>query len=146
MTFPVATVNTVPKCGACGRSTFGRWAHEDLNSDLICDGCGADLLAYGWTTGVIPPLNLVVQGDTPTNLSSTATWTDNPNADTTDMRWRFREFGLPTQTPWITVSPATSPTVFGPTPGLGVVEVEVRSVHLGVAGPWSAPVFAAVTP
>ena len=45
MTLPIATVDTQPFCGACGWDA----SLQDMHTDLICDACGADLTAYGFT-------------------------------------------------------------------------------------------------
>ncbi len=49
MTLPIASVNTKPYCGSCGWEVNQAFPHGDRNSDLFCDSCGADLIAYGFT-------------------------------------------------------------------------------------------------
>ena len=49
MTLPIAAVSTCPFCGSCGHMvTFNASSTGDLESDLLCDACGADLIAYGF--------------------------------------------------------------------------------------------------
>ena len=45
MALPITEVDTQPFCGACG---WDAEAH-DLGTDLVCDACGADLKAFGFT-------------------------------------------------------------------------------------------------
>jgi hypothetical protein len=57
MTLPIAAVSTFPFCGSCGHMvTFNASSTGDLGSDLLCDACGADLIAYGFVvpTGATP--------------------------------------------------------------------------------------------
>lgn len=135
MTFPVAGVDTVPYCGACGRETVGPWAYEDLNNDAICDGCGADLLAFGWA-GLLPPAGLVVEADLPIAGWFTASFGENPGSDTTDLRWRINNGA------WTEIIDSGSPeSVDAGGTTNDKVDVQARSVANGVDGPWSVVVF-----
>ena len=134
MTFPVTTVHTVPYCGSCGRETFGPWAFEDLASDLICDGCGADLLAFGWA-GLIPPVIASVVGDTPLAGDVSVTFTADPGADSTDLR-----YGVNVDPDTIITGVTSVYVLLQATSGAvstDKVSVQLRSVVNTVPGPWS---------
>lgn len=130
MTFPIAEVNTVPNCGACGWTVGG--LYPDLNGDAICDACGADLLAFGFA-GLFPPEDLAAVGG---SLQVTFTWTEAP--DTSDIRYQI-DGGVQ-----VIESPVTSPHVVVAAAG-ETVSGEVRTVLSGVDGPWSAPESAVAT-
>jgi hypothetical protein len=136
MTFPVATVDSKPYCGACGWNTYSVTSlHVDIHQDLICDSCGSDLLAFGWTVGHVPPTVFTVQGDTPLALQATFAWIVQPLADTTDLQWRVNV------DPWNLESAATTPHVeTGPFTSGDKIEGQVRSVNGGTPGPWSVSV------
>ena len=73
MTLPIAEVSTFPFCGSCGHMvTFEASSTGDLASDLLCDACGADLIAFGFVVptgatpgipGVLTPATAVVPYD-----------------------------------------------------------------------------------
>lgn len=69
MTFP----DTRPYCGQCG------WAPDnsglgDIDADLICDSCGADLSLYGFTSGPPPlPTGYFVAADSSGALNNITT-------------------------------------------------------------------------
>jgi hypothetical protein len=137
MTLPVSGVVTVPFCGSCGRETFGEWSSEDLAADLICDSCGADLLAYGWTAGLLPPTNVAITTDDPGVGDFQVTFVENASADTNTVQYRL-DGGA-----WITDAFATSPhDVLGPFAASTFVEVQVKSIEGGVSGPWTTIVSA----
>lgn len=115
---------TAPYCRACGWDFVNS---PDRAADDVCDSCGDDLTNSG-AGGVAPPTALLA---TAGSLQVTFTWTDNPEADTTDFRHQT-DGGV-----FTLVSPDTSPTVV--VAGAGeVVSGQVRSVIGGFAGPWSA--------
>jgi hypothetical protein len=130
MTFPVSTVVTVPYCGSCGREPFGEWSETDLAADLICDSCGADLLAYGWTAGILTPTGVVLSEDDPGFGDVSVTFVANVGADTTDIQYRF-DGGL-----WTFDDDVTSVYVISGAASGALVETQLRSVESGVAGPW----------
>ena len=100
MTFPSPQVITVPFCGACGWDVF----EHNLNDDLFCDACGADLVAYGFFP--LPPFRVATDNTVPGQVEFG--WTENPRADETESRWRL-DFGT-----WSAWEPDDSPTlVFG---------------------------------
>jgi hypothetical protein len=137
MTFPVSTVVTVPYCGSCGREPFGEWSNTDLAADLICDSCGADLLAYGWTAGLIPPTAVAITTDDPGVGDFQVTFVENAGADTNTVQYRL-DGGA-----WVTDALATSPhDVLGPFAAETFVEVQVKSIEGGVSGPWTEIVSA----
>jgi hypothetical protein len=137
MTFPIAGVVTVPFCGSCGRETLGPFAHEDLAADLICDGCGADLLAYGWTAGLLPPTTVAIATDDPGVGDFQVTFVENAGADTNTVQYRINGGA------WVTDALATSPhDVLGPFAVSSFVEVQVKSIDGGVSGPWTTIVSA----
>lgn len=73
MTLPIAEVSTFPFCGSCGYMvTNPTTSTGDLGTDLFCDACGADLIAYGFVVatgatpgipGVLTPATAVVPYD-----------------------------------------------------------------------------------
>lgn len=130
MTFPITEVNTVPWCGSCGREPFGPPQHTELNQDLVCDGCGQDLLAYGWTAGLLQPTGVVLSEDDPGFGDVSVTFVANVSADTTDIQYRFNG-GL-----WTLDDDVTSVYVISGAPAGAKVDVQLRSVHLGVEGSW----------
>jgi hypothetical protein len=137
MTFPIAGVVTVPFCGSCGREILGPFAHEDLAADLICDGCGADLLAYGWTAGLLPPTAVSIATDLPGVGDFQVTFTENAGADTNTVQYRIDRGA------WVTDALATSVhDVLGPFAASSFVEVQVKSIESGVSGPWTTIVSA----
>lgn len=111
---------TYPFCGSCG------WDFtENLNNDIFCDSCGADLRLFV-DAGQIPPEDLVAVGGAG---DVTFTWTPNAGADSTESR------SIRTQVPvWTDWLADTSPTVIVADPGETVC-LEVRSVVNGVPGP-----------
>ena len=130
MTAPVTSVSTPPYCGACGKDILGPHAREDLNADLICDSCGADLLAFGWAPYVPPPVTLL-EPDTPLALDVSVTFTATVGADSTDLRHRA-DGGA-----WTVVTGVTSVHVISPAGTTGqTIDVELRSVVNGLAGSW----------
>ena len=134
MTFPIAEVNTVPYCGSCGRETFGPPSFEDLAKDLVCDGCGADLLAFGWA-GLIPPTALSLSGDDPLAGDVSVTFVADPGADSTDLRYGVNVDPVTVVTGVTSVYvllQATSGAV-----STDKVSVQLRSVVNAVPGPWS---------
>ena len=124
MTFPIAEVSTYPFCGSCGRETYGPPVFTDLANDLVCDGCGADLLAFGYAA-TVPPTALLA---TPGSLQVTFTWTANPGADSTESRSKVAANA------WSAWATDTSPTVVVAAAGETVL-FEVRSIVNGVPGP-----------
>ena len=134
MTFPVSTVHTVPYCGSCGRETLGPWAYEDLAKDLICDGCGADLLAFGWA-GLIPPTALSLSGDDPLAGDVSVTFVADPGADSTDLRWGVNVDPVTVITGVTSVFVLTE-VVTGAV-STDKVSIQLRSVVNAVPGPWS---------
>ena len=63
MTLPIAEVSTFPFCGSCGHMvTNPATSTGDLGTDLYCDACGADLIAFGFVvaTGVTPGIPSVL--------------------------------------------------------------------------------------
>jgi hypothetical protein len=137
MTFPIAGVVKVPYCGSCARETFGPDQHVDLAADLICDGCGADLLAYGWTAGLLQPTDVAITTDDPGVGDFQVTFVENAGADTNTVQYRL-DGGA-----WITDALATSPhDVLGPFAAETFVEVQVKSIEGGVSGPWTEIVSA----
>ena len=124
MTFPIAEVSTYPFCGSCARETYGPYAFEDLADDLVCDGCGADLLAFGFAAS-IPPTDLLA---TPGSLQVTFTWTANTAADSTESRSKVAANA------WTAWTTDTSPTIVVAGAGETVL-FEVRSIVNGVPGP-----------
>jgi hypothetical protein len=130
MTFPYSTIVKVPWCGGCGREIFGPYAHEDIAADLICDGCGQDLLAYGWTAGMLTPTVVSLSEDDPAFGSISVTFTANVAGDSTDVQYRI-DGGL-----WVLDETVTSVYVITGVPAGALVEVQLRSVDGGVAGPW----------
>jgi hypothetical protein len=130
MTFPVAGVVTVPYCGSCGRETFGPDQNEDLADDLVCDSCGADLLAFGWTAGMLAPTGVVLSEDDPLFGDVSVTFVANVGGDSTDIQYRING-GL-----WILDETVTSVYEINDVPVDGFVETQLRSVDGGVAGPW----------
>jgi hypothetical protein len=109
----------------------------DLAADLICDGCGADLLAYGWTAGLLPPTTVAIATDDPGVGDFQVTFVENANADTNTVQYRL-DGGV-----WITDALATSPhDVLGPFAASTFVEVQVKSIDGGVSGPWTTIVSA----
>ena len=139
MTFPIVEVNTVPYCGACGRETFGPPTHEDLAKDLICDGCGADLLAFGWG-GFVPPADLAVSCDDPGAGQVTVTWTTDVSSTTDDILVGDNV------DPDTIDQGVTSPKVIGVFAGGNKITVQVRSLVNGFPGPWSQPVACTLAP
>jgi hypothetical protein len=139
MTYPIAAVDTKPYCGACGWKPFSLGHVYDLHADLICDACGADLLAYGWLIGHAPPEVFDVSGDTPLAGQASFAWVPDPFADTTDLQWRVDDGA------WTLVSPATSIHVeTGPFGSGDKISGQVRSVKNGTPGPWSVIVSDAI--
>ena len=138
MTFPVASVNTVPYCGSCGRQPFQGSVATDLHEDLICDGCGADLLAFGWA-GFSPPA-AVLSCDDPGAGQVTVTFTENPQADSTDMLVGDNV------DPDTIQAGVTSPVVIGPFTAGNKITVQLRSVVSGFPGPWGTPVACTLAP
>ena len=136
MTVPITEVNTVPYCGACGWVPFNfNHGRTDLYQDLVCDACGADLLAYGWTAGLIPPVLTSVVGDTPLAGDVSVTFVANVSADTTDLR-----YGVNVEPNTIITGVTSVYVLLQATSGAvstDKVAIQIRSVHLGVAGPWS---------
>jgi hypothetical protein len=73
MTLPIAEVSTFPFCGACGNMvTNPASSVGDIGTDLYCDACGADLIAFGFVVatgatpgspGVLTPATSVVPYD-----------------------------------------------------------------------------------
>ena len=118
---------TFPFCRACGwHVTTISFQYPDRAADDICDSCGDDLLESGFAAAEPPTALLATAG----SLQVTFTWTDNPDADSTDFRHQT-DGGA-----FTLVSPDTSPTVV--VAGAGeVVSGQVRSVLNGVAGAWS---------
>jgi len=111
---------TAPFCGACGWD----FVRVNTNNDIFCDSCGADLRRF-LIIGLIPPLDL---GAVPTDTDVTFSWTDNPEADSTEYQ---------TQTdvdPWTDWAPAVSPIVLVGPPGTRFC-IRVRSVLDGDPGP-----------
>lgn len=133
MTFPIAAVQTVPYCGACGRETLGPYAHADLHDDLICDGCGADLLAFGWA-GLIPPTGVSLSGDDPLAGDVSVTFVAEPGADSTDLRYGVNVDPVTVITGVTSVYVLTQATTGAVS--TDKVSVELRSVVNGVPGPW----------
>lgn len=111
---------TYPFCGSCG------WDfRENLNDDVFCDACGADLRRF-ISAGQLPPEDLVA---TPSETDVSFEFTENPGADTTE--YRSITTAAPTWTAW---APAVSPIVIAAPPG-DTVCIEVRSVVSGTPGP-----------
>ena len=134
MTFPIAEVNTVPYCGSCGRETLGPPSFEDLHSDLVCDGCGADLLAFGWA-GLVPPTGLSLSGDDPLAGDVSVTFVADPGADTTDLR-----YGVNVDPDTIITGVTSVYVLLQATSGAvstDKVSIQLRSVVGGILGPWS---------
>jgi hypothetical protein len=116
---------TTPFCRSCGWDFV---AFPNLDDDFRCDACGDDLRG-SLTVGVLdPPTSLSAAGG---SLDVTFTWTDEPSADTTDLRHQT-DGGA-----WTTIVSDTSPAVIVAADG-EVVNGQVRSVTSGVTGPWSA--------
>lgn len=115
-------VLTYPFCGSCG------WDFtENLNDDVFCDACGADLNLFV-DPGQIPPADLVA---TPGAGDISFAFTPNPGADSTEFR------SIQTSAPvWTAWSPAVSPEVIAGAPGETIC-IEVRSVVAGTPGPAS---------
>ena len=139
MTFPIAEVQTVPFCGSCGRETFGPYAHEDLAADLVCDGCGADLLAFGWA-GLAPPVDTSTsaEADTPLAGDVSVTFVADPGADSTDLR-----YGVNVDPVTVITGVTSVYVLLAATSGAvstDKVSVQLRSVVNGVPGPWGTTV------
>lgn len=123
MTFPIATVNTLPFCGACG------WdLRENLNSDLFCDSCGSDFQASG-PVGLLPPGKEGLSA-TPASGQVTFGWTSNPAADSDETS--TSDDGLAT---WSVFAADTSTTVVSATAGT-LVGIRIRSVLGAAKGPY----------
>jgi hypothetical protein len=136
MTIPDGGVVTVPYCGACGWAPFGEPVApaDDLNDDLVCDACGADLLAYGWTAGILAPTGVSLLEDDPTVWGSViVTFTANAGADSTDMRYRFNSNPV-----WVLVTGVSTLDTIDDVPAGALVDVQLRSVDAGVTGPWGS--------
>jgi hypothetical protein len=132
-TKPVAEVNTVPFCGACGYPQLNSPNLQDA-TDVYCNSCGADVAAFGFL-GVIPPTALDATGG---SLSVTFTFTVNPDADSTDFGSAINEGAFVVQTDVaspIVIVAAAGDTVYG----------RARSVENGIVGNWSANVSAVAT-
>ena len=135
MTLPNSAVVTIPYCGSCGRETLGPNEFEDLAADLLCDACGADLTAYGWTAGLLPPTSVVVVADAPAAGNFRVTYVENAGADTNTLEYQINGGAT------VTVAFSTSPEeVLGPFNSNDVITTQVFSVQGGVAGPLSTPV------
>ena len=111
---------TYPFCGSCG------WDFsENLNNDVFCDACGADLRLFA-DAGQIPPADLVA---TPSETDVSFAFTPNPGADSTEFR------SIQTSAPqWTAWGAAVSPEVIAGATGETIC-IEVRSVVAGVPGP-----------
>ena len=111
---------TAPFCGACGWD----FVKVNTNNDIFCDACGADLRRF-LIIGLIPPLDLAA---VTTDADVTFSWTDNPDADSTEYR---TQTNTEAPTAW---APAVSPIVMTGPPGTRFC-IEVRSVYEGNPGP-----------
>ena len=111
---------TFPFCGSCG------WDfRENLNNDVFCDACGADLRRFV-DAGQVPPDDLVA---TPSVTDVSFAFTPNPGADSTE--YRSIQTSAPIWTAW---APAVSPIVIAGVEGETIC-VEVRSVVSAIPGP-----------
>ena len=120
MTYPIATVNTFPYCGACG------WVlpNHNLGDDVLCDSCGADFSAF-IPVGLLPAQVDATQGSGTVTFS----WTANPSADSEESS--VSDDGLVT---WSAFAADTSTTVVSAVAGT-VVGFRLRSILGGVEGP-----------
>jgi hypothetical protein len=120
MTIPSPLVNTVPFCGACGWDV----TNHNLNDDVLCDACGADLLAFGFKD-LLPPTQLeAVSASGGVDFS----WTANPDADFTESHYAIDNGAY---NAWVfDTSPTSVPASSG-----SKVHFEVRSSDNGVKGP-----------
>ena len=122
MTYPIATVETLPECGACGWDLT-----ENLHADTLCDSCGADYVAFGGA-GIVPPVAPVA---TPGSGTVSFAFTVNTSADSTQSS--ESDDDLATWSVWAT---DTSPTVVSAVAGT-IVGLRVRSVVDGIAGAYT---------
>jgi len=119
-----ATVVTLPFCGGCG------WdLRENVNDDLFCDSCGADINATSGAVGLLPPGKDGVSA-TPGAGNVTFAWTSNPAADSDETS--VSDDGLVT---WSAFSADTSTTIVAATTGT-VVGIRIRSVLGAEKGPY----------
>ena len=120
MTYPIATVNTFPYCGACGWVLVNR----NLGNDVFCDSCGGDFSAF-MPVGLLPAQVGFTQG----SGQVTFTWTANPAADSEESS--VSDDGLVT---WSAFAADTPDTVVSAVAGT-VVGFRLRSILGGVEGP-----------
>jgi len=115
---------TLPFCGSCG------WdVRENLNDDIFCDACGADISRFG-DIGLLPPGKEGLEA-TPGAGNVTFAWVSNPTADS-DETSISDDGALAVWSAW---AADTSPTVI--TEPLGtLVGLRVRSVLGAESGPY----------
>ncbi|RLB67572.1 MAG: hypothetical protein DRH08_03320 [Deltaproteobacteria bacterium] len=127
----MSITDTRPYCGQCG------WAPDnsglgDIDNDLICDSCGADLALYGFAPeGPTNPPSVPNANAGPEQV--TFQWTASPTSFPGGYDFRHSSDGGA----YIVVNGATSPQII---PALAGVEVcgSLRGYKNGIASDWSA--------